>query len=244
MSDGNFTEECEAAFQQLFDAVSAARGSETTDSCLRHLFDMRDFQAEGQVFSKCECYLLPRCLNNSTNLATFIRACEARATPAERLFLTLLKLQGYVAAIEVKYTYKVIGNLLGELGGGEVRGDLYDVFPFDSIKKRFRDVAARAKQIEACTGRTMRVVSLMEGFLDFDLRNAIGHSDYYVLADSERVIIPGYVVEAMTRGGRGAGKKPGYSFQELDELYSKAIAFNEAFKVILIRHGVNVGPRY
>jgi hypothetical protein len=243
MPNYSFAEECEVAFQQLFDAVSAARGREAIDNCLRHLFDIADFEAEGQKFSKMECYLLPRCLNNSINLATFIRACEANATPAERLFVTLLKLQAYVAAIEVKYTYKVIGNLLGELDGGDVRGDLYDAFPFDSVKKRFRDVAARANRVKASSGREVRVVSLMKDFLDFDLRNAIGHSDYYVLADPGRLIIPGQIVKALKRNGGGSSRS-GYSFQELDELYSKAVAFNEAFKVILTRHGVNVGARY
>ena len=178
---------------ELFQAVSHTKGDETIQSCLRHLVELPEIRADGTTLQKLHFYLLPNCLHNPTNLSAYIRYLEHQGTHQTGHLSILLKLLGYVQCIEVKYVYKVVGNLLGHLGGGRVGGELYDnVF---SARKRFDDIRRRNERIKSYSGQEFAVVSLWSRFLDFDLRNAIGHSDFIIYNESQTVIIPSYVLK-------------------------------------------------
>lgn len=236
-----FNEESYSGLLELFQTVSHTKGDETIQLCLRHLVELPEIRADETILQKLDFYLLPTCLHNPTNLSTYIRYLESQDTRQRGHPSILLKLLGYVQCIEVKYIYKVVGNLLGHLGGGRVDGDLYDnVF---SARKCFDDIRRRNERIKSYSGQGLIVVSLWSRFLDFGLRNAIGHSDFIIHNESQTVTIPSYVLKNVLRR-KGFQAKCSYTFSEIDSFYSMATGFNEAFKKVIQAYGVDLGSRY
>lgn len=237
MVDRNFKEDCRLGLSELLQAVSIAKGEPAVQSCLRHLVDLPDIDIDGTTLKKMDFYLLPYCLRNTTKLFSYVRYLESRDGSRVPYVITMLKLYGYVQCIEVKYIYKVIGNLFGELGGGQTGGRLYD--ESFSARECFNDIVKRGKCVESSSGKRFGVIDLWSSFLDFDLRNAVGHSDFIIPKGSHAVLIPSCVLARVTGPEEAPSKKGRYTFSEIDKLYSMANDFNEAFKMVIEDHGVN-----
>lgn len=230
MKEASFKRESALRLGELFDAVKNAQGATVLESCLRHLVDLHAVTAGSASLTKAEFYLLPRCLHNSTNLWAYIRYLEK--TGGQQHVLWILKLYSYVQCIEVRYVYKVVGNLLGELGGGIASGSLYD--DLHSARQCFGDILKRYECIKS-SGRVFGLFDLWSSFLDFDLRNAIGHSDFLISGGS--VLVPSNAISQRK-------KKSTWALSEVNDLFGMANEFNEAFKLVLGDHGVDLGPRY
>jgi hypothetical protein len=242
MDHQSFKGTCRSQIVDLFDAVEETKGKVAVDLCFRHMVDIPDAPVDSATLSKLDFYLLPRCLHNPTNWSALIRLLETQLTSTESRLIIMMKLYGYMQCIEVRYIYKVIGHLLGHLGGGIVSGDLYDNWL--SARTCFDDIRKRCEQVARSHGRRFLLVDTWSCFLDFDLRNAIGHSDFVILADSQTVLLPSYALDAMTRAGRGGPRRSAYTFSEVDNLYARASDFNEAFKQAMESFGMSLGPRY
>lgn len=239
---GKFKEECISGLGELFQAISRTKGGATIQSCLHHLVDLPDVKANGTTLPKLEFYLLPECLHNPTNLSAYITHLESRDACRVPHVITMLKLYGYVQCIEVRYVYKVVGNLLGQIGGGSTSGDLYE--NSFSASNCFEDIRKRHKRLTSSSGQVFPTVDLWSRFLDFDLRNAVGHSDFIIRNESRTILIPSYAVKEVLRSKKSKARKSAYKFSEIDTLYSMASDFHEAFKQVIQDHGVRLGPRY
>lgn len=236
MVDRNFKEDCYSGLRELFQTISCAKGEATVQACLRHLVDLPDVSVGGTKFTKLDFYLLPHCLHNPTNLSAYIKYLESRDAHHVPHVIMMLKLYSYVQCIEVKYVYKVVGNLLGEIGGGPTLGELYD--DTFSARKCFDDIRERHERIKSSSGREFAIFDLWSRFLDFDLRNAVGHSDFIIRKESCTILIPLYILKD------SPAKKSVYKFSEIDELYSMANDFNKAFKQVIQAYDVDLGPKY
>ena len=242
MVHGQFKEECISGLGELFQTISRTKGEATIQSCLRHLVDLPDVKANGITLPKLDFYLLPECLHNPTNLSAYITFLESRNACRVPHVIIMLKLYGYVQCIEVKYVYKVVGNLLGQIGGGPTSGDLYDSSL--SASKCFDDIRGRHERIKSSSGQVFPIVDLWSRFLDLSLRNAVGHSDFIIHHESRIILIPSYALEGVFRSKKSRTRKSIYKFSEIDNLYSMANDFHEAFKQVIQEHGVRLGPRY
>lgn len=241
MSSGSFRDLCYAALDRLFRVVSSSKGEVAVQQCLRHLIALPNVTAHGTTFRKLDFYLLPECLHNPTNLSTYVTYLETRDAVRVPYNITMLKLYGYVQCIEVRYIYKVVGNLLGHIGGGSTKGNLYDSFL--SAHRCFEDIKKRHDRVKRVLG-TSDLVNLWSSFLDFNLRNAVAHSDFIIRSESQGVLIPLYVLEEVRSPHGSRRQQSTYSFSELDTLYSRANDYNEAFKEVIQVYGADLGPRY
>lgn len=238
MFTDNFKESCRLHLSELFQAVSHVKDEADILSCLRHSIDIPQVTVGETTLTKLDFYLLPRSLHNPTNLSAYIRYLESRDICRVPHIITMLKLHGYVQCIEVRYIYKVVGNLFGEIGGEGTSGNLYD--DLLSARACFDDIKKRHERLRS-PGREFAIIDLWDSFLDFDLRNAVGHSDFIIQNDSRTILIPSYVLKSVLGA---VSKKTSYTFSEVDNLYSKANAFNEAFKETIENYGVSLGPKY
>lgn len=236
-----FRDTCRSGFVSLCDVVAEKEGHTAVESCFRHLVNLPDFAAGSTTLSKLDFYLLPRCLHNPTNWSTLVRYLEAQRSRAGRHQIVALKLYGYVQCLEVRYTYKVVGNLLGRIGGGTVSGDLYD--SASSARACFEDIKRRRDQVAIALGRRIALVDTWSRFIDFDLRNAVGHSDFVILGNDETVLLPYYALSSMTRS-KMLPRKSTYTFSEVDDLYAMANDFIEAFRHVTESLYASLGPRY
>jgi len=239
-----FKEDCYTGFVELFQAVSGSVGEAAVQSCLSHFISLQSRTVGGVTYSGANFYLLPGCLHNPTNFWTYIEFLENRDNQNVPENIIMLKMYCYVQCVEVRYIYKVIGNLLGELGGGHVTGELYD--NFNSAHQCFNDIKQRHERVAASLNRRFQIIDDWEQFLDFDLRNAIGHSDFRIFTEPFTVpgvvFMPMYLLQGMIT--QQSHSKTGYSFSEIESLYSRAKDFNEAFKQVVSEYGVNLGPRF
>jgi hypothetical protein len=134
---------------------------------------------------------------------------------------TLLTLYVYVLCIEVRYVYTCLGNLLGAIAAEDARPGM-DMYDEPSAARCFK----RIEELHADVGRVFAIIGTWGGFLDFDLRNTIGHSDF-VLTGSNSGIIP---VRNMMRGLTGVwDRRASYPAELIEKLHGLALTFLETF---------------
>jgi len=212
---------------------------------LSHVVDLAELQAfiqrnvDGPFLTVARVNIIPKSLHSVTNLSAYTNYLDARGDQHE--FLTMYsKLYAYLQALETKYTYKVLGNLLHVLLDLDPNGELFDDLHsghqcYDAIKRLNEQVLAR--------GIEFSLFGHMDTIMNRRLRNAIAHNDIYLYSAARTMQIPSYTVLKLTHPNEADEIQDFYDFDDLHDRYESAMNFTEAFKAIVSQH-IDLGSRY
>jgi hypothetical protein len=232
VGDG-YQKKCDQAISSVIKAAHRVANENTVRAALQHIVQLN--KAPG---GKMEYYLGIDTIHNLTNLFHYIHAASSQRRHNLTQMMTMLKMFSYVQCVENRYTYKALGNLLRILKSQPPDGSLFD--SFTSAAQCFGTIA----QLGQGGTEGAELVNVWKQFLDFKLRNAISHGDFVIRKNPGIVLIPSATLSDISGYGKKTTLKVGYSFQEVDRLYSKANDFQAAFKKHMQQFDIGIGPRF
>jgi hypothetical protein len=215
------------AWHGLFTAVARRRGLSTVHACLAYVAPMVDARVSAAGLTRFASDWQARRVWGPLEVARWLDS----GPPIPGDIASLLRLYAYVLCAEVRYMYAVAGNLFAAYVDPTRTTAGNAAYRHSSAIAAFGGVVQRLQK-EADIGSDL--VALWASFLNRDLRNAIGHSDFFV--DQGAGIL--YVVSTMMDHARGASaaRRPIHRLRDVEEQAAQAHAFLEAFAGQVDRH--------